>query len=686
MKQEVLKRLWNYLNNYKELRYDDEQNLQCDIDKKYLEDNFPNDKDVIEAINFVPDEWEDLDTRRSKIRHIIPMTWLRKVFSKESIFEFIEKIKESEWENIFNLWLKYDWTACAVRYNSSFELDKAITRWNWFEWDDITENAKMVHWIPLKLNSYFKSFFKEEDFDFIEVRWEVLCDKEVFERLWKKFNIKNTRQYSSWSLKRKDPKDVKDRELTFIPYTIILIKDWKSFNMKWMTQYWIEEMLLAWEFIGHSDFNYVNYCIDTTKENWKENLWRMLESLYAWRNDFIIDIDWLVVKADSFETQNKYHNSWEAYAIAYKFPNENHIVEIESIDYQVWKTWRITPVVNYTPVDILWVTCSRATWHNSENMKKMQIKIWDKISIIRSWDVIPYIVEVLESSDWVFTQPEECPICNTKLIDDWTFQICNNKTCQAKIDWTIRTVIQNAWINFLWWTKIDEMIEQWILSWPYDIFKVNEEKLFKLERTWQRTVDKIMNSIENARDNLRLETIISWFNILWLGYTNWEKITEAYCEIENWSQILNIEVFKELFNSKSKTRKKFFELLEEKEWVWPVLLNRLDEFFVEWNEYLWMIEELLSDYVWNIFIDSEEEESIEWKLTWKSFYLTWKLSISRWKFWEAFIIPNWWTEVRKIKDAEYLLIWEKPTQRKVEEAESLWIKIINEKEFHSLLN
>jgi len=534
MKEEILKRMWNYLNNYKTLRYDDAQNLQYDVDKKYLQENFEIDKDIQEILDFVPDEWEEnLDTRRTKVKHSVPMKWLSKDFSKDSIVKFIKKTIWTEWQ--FHLWYKYDWTACTIRYDMDWKLIKAITRWNWIEWDDITENVKMVNWVREKIDLFKNKIFCNSIVDswfvdYIEIRWEVLCEKEVFKRLWEVYSIKNTRQYSSGSLKRKNPEEVKAREIMFMPYQLLYIRKWKvvePVNILQSDLHWVFNDL--WFKFKSSDYLNISYNLNEI-----DKLKKDLEAFYESRNDLWIDIDWLVVKDNSIANQAIAINEWNDFAMAYKFPNEDYIVTVESIDYQMWKTWRLTPVINYTPIDILWVTCSRATWHNSESLEEMQIKVWDKISIVRSWDVIPYIVEVLESSNNEFTLPTNCPTCGTKLIREWAFQMCKNKTCAEKTEWAIYTVINNAWINFLWWTKIDEMIIRWILKSPYDIFRIKKEDFENISRTWHRSIDKIMDSIEKAKSNLTLDTIISWFNILWLWMTNWEKVMDAYREVENW--------------------------------------------------------------------------------------------------------------------------------------------------------
>lgn len=669
--KEVVGRMTDYCNRYNELRFIDEYNNQFDIDKNWVKENYPEH----EIINL---KYNDLDTRRNKIQHLFPMNWLNKDFTVDSIVRWIESCKEKYWTKSIHLWYKFDWAACSVIYEKwkkwTYEFSKAVTRWNWIEWDDISENFKRIknfnnfdilRWITTEILEWT---------DRIELRWEILVQKSEFER--NDFWIKNTRQYAAWSIKLKDSDEVEKRNLVFSCYTMILSNKWKRVffdRNHFNNQYWFENYLNSVWIYQKDIINSNEICnleINVTNSNYQKQIEKFTTIFYDSRDNIDVDIDWLVFKINEYEYQIE---AWQDYAMAYKFPSENSITKVIWIEFQIWRTWRVTPVLEYEPVDILWVTCTRATLHNSDYFDEYELCIWDEISVARNWDVIPQVQNILKRNWWKkISFIENCTICWSKLERDWSFHYCKNHLCWAKSDWAIFSFINSIWLNFLWTTKIQEMIEKWILKRQFDILYVTREELLKLDRSWDRTVDKILNSLEECKKELTFSNILDWLWVQWLGWTNSYKISTYFSEIENKSNENKFVLFKNNL-----------EEIQNINWIWWSLLSNIENYLSnlneEWIEY---IKKVVEDFN----IEFDKEEKVEWwKLEWKSFYITWKLSLSRWEFAEEYIYKNWWTE-ESLKKCDYFLAWLNATWWKVEEAKNLWKKVINEQEFFEMIS
>lgn len=660
---EVVERMKNYCENYNELRFDDDLNNQFDIDKKWMKENYPNH----EILNL---KYNDLDTRRKKIKHILPMNWLQKTFSLIEIERWMKKLNREFWVNEFQLWYKFDWAACTVIYDNQWKFIKSATRWNWLEWDDITKNFEWIQDFYL-LNKL--PWVKDLNVDQIELRWEILCSKSNFEKhkdLW----IKNTRQFAAWSIKLKDYDETRKRQLVFAPYSLYFIKDWKRILIDWnkfhkqveLNQYLNSFWINFW-FMNNENINFSIKLID-----WEidiKNLENLIHRLSENRDNLNVDVDWLVFKVNDYKKQIQI---WEDSFMAYKFPSKNAITKVSWITFQIWTTWRVTPVVEYEPIDILWVTCSRATIHNSDYFEQYQLSIWDEISVARNWDVIPQVQEIIKRNWWrKIEMIKNCSVCWSLLERDWAFHFCKNKFCDVKQEWKIFSFINSIWLNFLWNQRIQEMIFKKILLRPFDILYIDTWDLMKLDRIWSRSVEKILNSLNKCKKEITFTNILDWFWIAWLWWINSYKISSFLWEL-HWNE--EIWIFEFFLRN--------LDRLYEINWIWDSLILKIKDEFTEMS---YIQEEYIERVIKDFNIKFDKEEKIEWwKLNWKSFYITWKLSKSRWDFVKEFIEKNWWVE-ESLKKCDYFLAWLNATSWKVDQAKELWIKIINEQEFFEMI-
>lgn len=279
---------------------------------------------------------------------------------------------------------KFDWLWVELIYKN-WEFTQAITRWNWIEWEDVSENIRQIKNIPKKIN------YKDN----LEVRWEVIMLKSAFEKLNeenKKIGEKifsNPRNAASGSVRQKDIQITKSRWLKFFAYDLANFAEFSD-KIKANKYFQVIKKLksLGFEISPYFKvFDWIEWVIDGI-----ENFWDRKKSL-----DF--DVDGLVIKMNNISLWRKigWTEHHPRYAIAYKFPAEILTTRITSVDHQVWRTGTITPVANLEPINIGWVIVKRATLHNYEEVAELGVKIGDMVFVKRAGEVIPKIIAKVEN-------------------------------------------------------------------------------------------------------------------------------------------------------------------------------------------------------------------------------------------------------------------------------------------------
>jgi len=349
---------------------------------------------------------------------------------------------------------KYDGLSIELIYKDGY-FQQAITRWDGFVWEDVTENAKTINSLPLKIN------YKGE----LHIRWEVVVRKSVFEKINKEREKKwletysNPRNLASWSLRQLDPSITAERKLDVICYEIlnieevgevwdnnIITEDWNKITdnsqpsagtaegseFLWLEKdnLWLSNKKLkksisthheALDFLEEQGF----FVYDFKKILWKSNntlswlidekflpmfnprRWLTKEEvLEVVRSEEIknlldkedIEFDGLVIKLDNVDLWDKiwyteHHPKW---AFAFKYPAKQVSTQILDVQLSVWRTWVITPVAILEPVNIDWVIVQKASLHNFDFIKEKDIHIFDYVWVQRSGEVIPYVVSVIK--------------------------------------------------------------------------------------------------------------------------------------------------------------------------------------------------------------------------------------------------------------------------------------------------
>jgi len=460
-----------------------------------------------------------------KAEHTVKLASLENTYNAEDLNDWDERIKkivekEIDWKSSKITYIiepKFDWISVELIYKD-WKLHQAITRWDGRVGEDITTNVKTIKNIHQKL---------QQPVD-ISVRWEIMMSKSVWNELNKEretdweIPFANTRNAASWSIKLLDSKEVEKRWLVCFIYDIlncsqsIISSSNEAIQLGLPVFHRKKEVCTIQEVIS--------LCLDS-------QIKQQLES-----EDY--DFDWLVIKV---KDQHQRDILWSTdhhprRAVAYKFPAQLASTQIISVDFQVWRTWIITPVANLKPVELSGVTIKRVSLHNFDFIKGKDLHIGDYVWIQRSWEVIPYIVGVIKerrvSDTKPIEMPNKCPSCGQKLKNEDIHYYCTNIKCPAKLkEQILHFVSKNCMdIQWIWESIVDILVEQNIVQNIADIYKISEHTtqilLRRFPGIWDKKVSEIVNEIEESK-NQPLRRLINWLWISHIGKKMAQDIVQA---------------------------------------------------------------------------------------------------------------------------------------------------------------
>ncbi len=597
-----------------------------------------------------------------KFKHKVRMLSLSNAFDREDLINFEKKILNYLNEKIsleYSVEPKIDGISASLTYLNG-NLTYGVSRGDGSEGELITNNLKTIKDIPHKILK--KNIPKE-----IEIRGEVFIEKKDFEKL--KDNFANPRNAASGSLRQKDPKETSKIPLKFIAYTFGFISENKFKNQS----DFLNE-LKSWGFLT-SDYNKV---IKSTDE-----LFIFHEQFEKKRFDLNYDIDGLVYKVNSLQLQKRlgFTSNAPRWAIAHKFSADHAYSEILNIDIQVGRTGALTPVAKVKPVNIGGVVVSNATLHNEDEIIRKDIRIGDTVKIERAGDVIPHVLEVdlkkRKKTQNKFIFPTICPSCGSKTEKEFNkitkkfdaVRRCTNDgyTCNKIAIEKIKHFISKDAINIdgLGKKVIEKFWDLKFIKLPQDIYNLDYQKISSLDGWGSQSASNLKFSIENSK-KVTLDKFIFSLGIRHIGIENAKIIADFTKNIKSFLNLLKKDKIKELINIDG---------------IGETQVKSLEKFFQ--NKTNIKVVEKLSE----ILSVKDREVKSKGKLKNVSFMFTGKLqNISRAEA-KSLIEENAGSIVSSVtKKLDYLVTGEKPTNRKVEQAKNLGIKILTQKEWSDLLN
>jgi len=602
-----------------------------------------------------------------KVKHTVPMLSIEDVFSLEELEKwenYLKRLNSSDFQYFSEL--KIDGFAVSLIYNNGV-FQRAATRGNGRIGEDVTQNIKTIESIPLKLkihSSKDKLPFEDEirrkiQKGIIEIRGEVYIDKKDFEKLNKEMEkrggktFSNPRNLASGSIHQLDSKIVSSRRLKFLAYNLVTDLGQEKHSQE-------HKALLSLGFNADRG----ERCVSL-----KEilNYWKKAEK---GRNKYPFLIDGVVVSVDNNEIFKKLGVVGKSPRgiRAFKLSPSEATTRIEDIKLQIGRTGALTPVAVLKPVNIDGVMVSRATLHNADEIERLGIRIGDTVSVVRSGDVIPIITKVFSKlrtgREKEFKMPDKCPSCGTKLVKSEGEVVlrCPNPSCFDRRKRSFHHFISKGAFDIvgLGPKNINRLIEEGIISSPVVIFKIKKEDILSLERFGEKSVDNLINSVQEKKE-INLDRFIYSLGIRNVGEETARDLAEEFGSLK---ELAKIDCLK----------------LEKIRDIGPIVAKSICDFFNK-KENLELIEELKKEGV----VIKETTKKIPGKFKGLKFVLTGKLSLmSRQEAKE---------KIRKLggdvsssisKNIDYLVIGEEPGS-KLKKANNLGVKVIKEKGFLKLL-
>ncbi len=403
----------------------------------------------------------------------------------------------------------------------------AGTRGNGEIGEDVSANIRTVHNVPLRLKG-------ENPPKVLEVRGELLISRADFERL----NVQqekqggnmfaNPRNAAAGSLRQIDSAITATRPLQFFAYGIGRCEG-KSFHF----QSEIIDGLRFWglttapEARRHTDFF---------------SAWKYFEDLIEDRNRFDFDIDGVVVKVDELALQEAMGFTSRAprWALALKFPAQQEKTKLLDIQVQVGRTGVLTPVAVLEPVNVGGVTVSRATLHNESEIRAKELLLGDTVIVQRAGDVIPEVVRPLKEkrtgAEKEFVFPNICPSCGQAVqrLEDKVAWRCLNVSCPAQLLQRILYFTSGSGLDIdgLGPRLIETLLEKGLVRSVADLFSLTMSDLLSLERVKEKSAQNILNAIETARRECKLEQLISGLGIELVGERTARMLAENFTDLD----------------------------------------------------------------------------------------------------------------------------------------------------------
>lgn len=474
-----------------------------------------------------------------QISHRVPMLSLDNTYSEEEVTDFYERIERLLPSEKIPVVIepKVDGVAVSLLYEKG-HLRYAATRGDGNVGDDITQNIRTIRSVPGKLRGNPPTVF--------EVRGEVYMDKRGFEKLNEERAkaglalFANPRNAAAGSLKQLDPDNVARRPLGIVLYgtgdigNLDLTKHselfplLRKFGLPYSEKWW---------------------CAESVKE-----ILQAIRELDRIRTAFAYETDGAVIKVDSFRQRKQLGFTAKSprWAIAYKYAAERVQTRLTDILIQVGRTGILTPVAVLEPVFVSGSTVSRATLHNEDEIKRKDIRIGDTVVIEKAGEVIPAVVEVVNSRRPRDARPfdfskhirEKCPACGQSIRRDPEFVAwrCENLLCPAQTTRRVEFFAARSALDIesVGGIVADKLVERELVREPLDLFELTTDQLARLNlgtdeapRVFgEKNATKAIDAIERAR-KLPLSRWLFALAIADVGKTTANQIARFHRRIED---------------------------------------------------------------------------------------------------------------------------------------------------------
>mgnify|MGYP002413162943 FL=1 len=598
-----------------------------------------------------------------KVPHQVPMLSLNDVFSLEELESWetrVKKLLPTGTVLSYFAELKLDGLSISLIYEDG-ELVRAATRGDGKVGEDVTQNAKTIEMIPLKLRG--KLIPK-----FLEVRGEAVMSKAVLESLNKELEknnkplLANTRNAAAGSMRQLDPALAAQRQLDFFAFDIAQIDlDWSE-KLKFHHQ-------------EHQMLRQFGFKVDTheaVSKNLSE-VEKFIKDIETKRSKFAYGTDGVVVSVDDLSLHEQLGVVGKAprYMAAYKYPAEKATTKLLDIRVNVGRTGVLTPFAVFEPTLVAGSTISKATLHNIDQIKRLDIKIGDTIVIQKAGDVIPEVVEVLPKlrtgKEKSFVMPKRCPVCDGVVErrdvggKASAAYYCTNGACPAKNQRAMEHFVNAFEIYTVGPKVIMRFKDEGLISDPADLFSLEVGDINTLERFGDKSAENIIASIQSHK-KVSLARFIYALGISNVGEQTSEDLAEH-------------------FRSLDKLKNASVEEINNIENIGPIVSQSVFDWFRH-SENIKFVEKLLDNGVQIV----NPAKKVAGKLTGKTFVVTGTLeTMSRDEAKSKIKAAGGKVTESVSAKTDYVVVGENPGS-KFEKATRLGVRVLNETEFLNIVS
>ncbi len=585
-----------------------------------------------------------------KATHTTRMLSLNDAFSYEEVQSWETRIQKLLDGQPFHYFceLKLDGLAISLVYEQGI-LVRAATRGNGLVGEDVTQNIKTIASIPLKLPSPIS----------IEVRGEVVMSKQTLIALNKKYEKKgkpllaNTRNAAAGSLRQLDPKITRERNLEFFGWDA-LTRDAISLH---------SDTHVVLQKLGFLVAPYERICADI------HEVAKTIESIEKVRDTFGYGTDGVVIQVNELKYREVLGVVGKAprYALAYKYAAEQATTTVSDITVQVGRTGVLTPLAHFVPTLVAGSMVSKATLHNIEQIQRLDIRVGDTVIIQKAGDVIPEVVEVITSlrtgTEKKFVMPKKCPVCGALVSardsttrDKTVGYYCTNDDCPAKSTRGIIHFVHVLDIYEVGPKIVDKLQEEGLISDAADLFYLTEADLAGLERMGEKSAQNIITAI-NEKKHPPLDRFIAALGIMHVGEETARDIASAF---GTWDKFW-------------KAKDSDFDAIEN---IGPAVTQSIVEYKNKPSSQTFI------DKLFDADVKPQQAKKIsKGVFTGQTFVLTGTLpTLSRDDAKKRIIANGGKVSSSVSKNTSYVLAGENPGS-KLDEAEKLGVKVIDEQEF-----
>jgi len=471
----------------------------------------------------------DITKEFETVKHKWPMLSLGNTYNEQDLQDFDERVRKAIGDHFeYVCELKFDGLSISLTYENG-KLLRAVTRGDGTQGDDVTNNVKTIHSIPksLKGGSFPESF---------DIRGEIFMHRAAFERLNNErienneLAYANPRNFASGTLKMQDSAEVAKRPLDCFLY--FLYADKPIYSTHW-------ESLEAVKKLGFHVCEHNKLC---------SNMEDVLAFIHFWdekRFELSYDIDGIVIKVNNYSQQQELGFTAKSprWAISYKYKAQEVETILQKVTYQVGRTGAVTPVANLKPVLLAGTTVKRATLHNANEIKRLDLHEGDTVLVEKGGEIIPKIIAVNTSKRnpdaLKIIYPELCPECGSNLIreEGEAVHYCpNDEGCPPQIVGKMQHFISRRAMNIegLGHETIEAFYRKGFIEHISDLYLLHEkeDQLKDLDRFGERSIRNMLEGIEKSKQ-MPFEKVLFGLGIRYVGETVAKKIANYFKDIDS---------------------------------------------------------------------------------------------------------------------------------------------------------